>query len=99
MRPPAQQPFGQLFPLHSQMPVVVSHSPFAQEEHALPPVPHWVADSDANGTQSPAALQQPAAQVVGVHGTCASGGASDGASVAESCVPLSLVTIPVSVPT
>jgi hypothetical protein len=69
VRPPAQQPLGQLLALHSQMPAVVSQRPFAHEVHALPPVPHWVADSDANSTQSSAALQQPWAQVVGVHGT------------------------------
>ena len=43
--PPAvQQPLGQVLASHAQVPLVVSHRPLLQGEHAAPPVPHWVGD-------------------------------------------------------
>jgi hypothetical protein len=39
LAPPLQQPAGQVTASHEQVPLVVSHSPFAQLLHAAPPVP------------------------------------------------------------
>jgi hypothetical protein len=45
--PPLQQPLGQVLVSHEHVPLVVSHRPLAHAAHAWPPVPHWLADSDA----------------------------------------------------
>jgi hypothetical protein len=45
--PPLQQPFGHVLESHEQVPLVVSHSPFEQDVHAAPPLPHFEADSEA----------------------------------------------------
>ena len=81
--PPLQQPSGQLFWSHEQVPAVVSHSPVGQEPHAAPPAPHSTADCEAKGTHRPAPLQQPVAHVAALHGVPAS--ASGEPSVDESC--------------
>jgi hypothetical protein len=47
--PPLQQPPAQVFELHAQVPLEVSHSPFPHEVHMLPAVPHEPDDSDAHG--------------------------------------------------
>jgi hypothetical protein len=111
--PPLQQPLGQLTASHSQRPLLVSHRPFEQELHVLPPTPHCVPDCDANCTHSPVALQQPVAHVAGVQGTIASGATSSltsavttsppvcvsvGLSVGESLIVASPSPVPVSVP-
>jgi hypothetical protein len=70
--PPLQQPFGQLFPLHSHSPLVVSQRPLGHGLHAPPPSPHSTTDCEAEGMQWPAALQQPPAHVAGPHGPDAS---------------------------
>ncbi len=38
--PPLQQPLGHVSASQAQVPVLVSHSPLVQAEHAAPPVPH-----------------------------------------------------------
>ena len=45
--PPLQHPFGQVVASHLHAPIVLSQTPFEHEAHAAPPVPHWVADSEA----------------------------------------------------
>jgi len=59
--PPLQQPPAQVLALHAQVPAVLSHSPFAQEVHAAPAVPHEVGDCAAQGAQVPVVppLQHP----------------------------------------
>jgi hypothetical protein len=88
-RPPLQQPLGQLTSSHSQIPLVVSHTPLAHAWHAPPPRPHCVADCEAKETHCPAALQQPAAHVVGLHGAAASSGASTVTSCSRTSVAAS----------
>jgi hypothetical protein len=45
---PSQQPFGQEFASHTQVPVLVLHSwPDAHPEHVAPPFPHDAAVCDA----------------------------------------------------
>jgi hypothetical protein len=63
--PPLQQPPGQVVALQPQTPEVVSH-PFGHAAHAAPPIPHWAADSEAYGTQTPA-LQHPCGQEAASH--------------------------------
>lgn len=58
LAPPTQQPLGQVVLSQEQVPLVVSQSPFAQLEHALPPLPHCAADSEPSRTQV-FPLQQP----------------------------------------
>jgi hypothetical protein len=38
--PPLQQPFGQVFESHEQVPLVLSQTLFEHVLHAAPPVPH-----------------------------------------------------------
>jgi hypothetical protein len=59
--PPLQQPFGQVFELHEQVPLVVSQRLFAQAPQAAPPVPHSEPDCDAYATHV-FPLQQPFGQ-------------------------------------
>jgi hypothetical protein len=56
--PPLQQPFGQVFASHAQVPMVVSQSPSAQGAHAAPLCPQAEDDSFGKVTQAPL-LQQP----------------------------------------
>lgn len=49
--PPLQQPPGQVIPSHAQVPVPVSHRPFAQTAQAAPTAPHSLADCEEYGTQ------------------------------------------------
>ena len=46
-----QQPFAHECASQLQVPVVVSHTPFAQLEHAAPAVPHCPPFCDEYGTQ------------------------------------------------
>jgi hypothetical protein len=60
---PLQQPAGQETASQTQRPVVVLHScPVPHAAHARPPAPQDMDDSDAYGTQAPAAVQQPIGQ-------------------------------------
>jgi hypothetical protein len=61
--PPLQQPSGHVPLLHAQAPVVMSQRPFAHDEHAAPPAPHWAFVSLAYGMHTPAA-QHPAGHEV-----------------------------------
>jgi hypothetical protein len=45
--PPLQQPPAHVLASHEQLPLLVSHTPFEQAEHAAPPVPHALAVCDA----------------------------------------------------
>ncbi len=67
--PPLQQPLGQVVASHVQLPVVWSQTPFAHDEHAAPPVPHDVGDSEAYGSHVPFTppLQQPFGHDVELH--------------------------------
>jgi hypothetical protein len=67
VEPPLQQPLGQVVASHEQVPVPVSHTPFAQTLHAAPPAPHCEADSDAYATHVPAAEQQPPGHELASH--------------------------------
>jgi len=61
-----QQPFGHVFASQVQVPLDLSHTPFAQDAHAAPPVPHEDADSELHASHVPVAppLQHPVGQEV-----------------------------------
>jgi hypothetical protein len=46
VEPPLQQPLGHVVASHAQVPLPVSHTPFAQTLHAAPLAPHCEADCD-----------------------------------------------------
>ena len=64
--PPLQQPLAQVFASQVQVPLVLSHRPFAHDPHEAPPVPHEVEDSDPHASQVPPLppLQHPSGQEV-----------------------------------
>ncbi len=64
--PPLQQPPGQVFESHEQVPLVLSQRPFVQLPQAAPPTPHCVLDCEAYGTQV-LPLQQPFGHEVASH--------------------------------
>ncbi len=66
VRPPTQQPFGQVLTSHEQVPLVVSQTPFEHGPHAAPPVPQVVPVSEAYGTHV-LPLQQPPGHEVESH--------------------------------
>ena len=69
LAPPLQQPAGQVFASHAQVPLVLSHSPLAHELQVAPPLPHCEGVCEEKVTQV-LPLQQPLAHEVASHTHC-----------------------------
>jgi hypothetical protein len=64
---PVQHPPAHVSASQEQVPLLVSHTPFAHAAHAAPPAPHWEADSLAYATHASAAVQHPPGHEVASH--------------------------------
>jgi hypothetical protein len=85
---PLQQPFGHEVASHTQVPLAVLHSwPAPHGAQALPPVPHDVVDSDAQGWHVPLDVQQPSGHDFASHTQVPLGLQSCPAGQAEHAAP------------